>query len=137
MIELFCRKSENIWLPDDSVITPLPVFDDLSLSAVMLNDSYYQLFEQGKVHVEGCSVLKIEYLILFKMYAWIDLKERAERGEPIDSRSVKEHKNDIFRLSAAVSASDPFSIGSEVLQDVDRFMKEIVLDPPDLKNLGV
>jgi hypothetical protein len=36
-------------------------------------------------------------LIALKARAWLDLTERAERGEQIDSKTIKKHKNDVFR----------------------------------------
>ena len=58
MIELFTRKLDAIQLPDDAVLTPLPMDEDVSsLSAILLDDDYYEFLEQGKVTVDGVTVL--------------------------------------------------------------------------------
>ena len=58
MIELFTRKLDAIQLPDDAVLTPLPMDEDISsLSAILLDDDYYEFLKQGKVTVDGVTVL--------------------------------------------------------------------------------
>ena len=68
MIELFTRKLDAIQLPEDTVITPLPIDEDISsLSAILLDDDYYEFLKQGKVIVNGVTVLDAAYLIPFKV----------------------------------------------------------------------
>ena len=76
-------------------------------------------------------------MILFKIKAWIDMKEKLEKGEPIDSKNVKKHKNDIFRLLANVLPSAKVEVDAEIMADVRLFLKMIDKDRPDLQNLGI
>lgn len=46
--------------------------DTSSLSAILLNDDFYNFMLQGRAVVDGISVLRAEYLIPFKMFAWLD-----------------------------------------------------------------
>lgn len=62
----------------------------------MLNDAYYELLLEGRSVIDGISVLKLTWLIVFKAKAWLDLQSRLERGEHIDSRDIKKHRNDIL-----------------------------------------
>ena len=49
MIELFPRKLDAIQLPEDAVLTPLPMDEDISsLSAILLDNDYYEFLKQGK-----------------------------------------------------------------------------------------
>ena len=58
MIELFTRRLDAIQLPEDAVLTPLPMDEDISsLSAILLDDDYYDFLKQGKVTVDGVTVL--------------------------------------------------------------------------------
>jgi hypothetical protein len=44
----FSRKSDIINLPENAVLTPLSIDDDISsLSAILLNDEYYEFLKQG------------------------------------------------------------------------------------------
>ena len=100
MIELFTRKLDAIQLPEDAVLTPLPMDEDISsLSAILLDDDYYEFLKQGKVTVGGVTVLDAAYLIPFKAKAWMDLTDRKAAGEHVDSKNIKKHKNDVFRLT--------------------------------------
>ncbi len=99
MIELFAKT----WFPlkEQSGITPIHVDDAVSsLSAILLDEDYYQLLLNGKIVKNGFSVLKPECLILFKAKAYLDLKKKRERGENVDSYDIKKHKNDILRITA-------------------------------------
>lgn len=90
MIELFTRKLDAIQLPDDAELTPLPMDEDISsLSAILLDDDYYEFLKQGKVTVDGVTVLDAAYLIPFKAKAWMDLTDRKALGEHVDSKNIK------------------------------------------------
>ena len=103
MIELFTRKLDAIQLPEDAVLTPLPMYDDISsLSAILLDNDYYEFLKQGKVVVDGVTVLDAAYLIPFKAKAWMDLTDRKAAGEHVDSKNIKKHKNDVFRLTELI-----------------------------------
>ena len=39
------------------------------------------------------------HVIPFKAKAWLDLSQRKDRGEQVDSRNIRKHKNDVFRLT--------------------------------------
>lgn len=52
--------------------------------------------------MDGYSTVDIETVVLFKIKAWLDMKAYKEAGEAIDTKSIKKHKNDIFRLLANV-----------------------------------
>ena len=85
MIELFTRKLDAIQLPEDAVLTLLPMDEDISsLSAILLDDDYYEFLKQGKVTVDGVTVLDAAYLIPFKAKAWMDLTDRKAAGEHVD-----------------------------------------------------
>ena len=76
---------------------PIHISDEaISLSAILLDDEYYELLKNGVVEVDEVSVLDLVHIILFKIKAWLDLSERRENGEHIDSKNIKKHKIDAF-----------------------------------------
>ena len=87
--------------------------------------------------VDGFSLIEIETVILFKIKAWLDKKEQKENGKEIDARSIKKHKNDVFRLIAYVSPKSRIELTEEIQHDVIRFIEQIKQDKPDLKKLGI
>ena len=51
MIELFSRRIDGIALPSEAALTPLPIDDEISsLSAILLNDEYYNYLLTGLQH---------------------------------------------------------------------------------------
>lgn len=75
MIELFSRRQFK--LNELNGLTPIHIDDEVSsLSAILLDDDYYQILLEGKIVERGLSVLRPEYLILFKAKACLDLRAR-------------------------------------------------------------
>ena len=138
MIELFSRRSEAIILPEDAVLTPLPMEDDVSsLSAILLDDDYYELVRSGSVVVDGVNVLDAAYLIPFKAKAWLDLTQKKAAGQSVDSKNIRKHKNDVFRLSALLTQQSNVVVTESVLADLRAFLVAMQEETVDLKQLGV
>ena len=99
MLELFSRQPKNFEIAQESVLTPIPIEEEISsLSAILLNEEYYNFIQSHKTQIDEISLLSIEGLIALKIKAWLDLSERKSNGEQIDSKDIKKHKNDILRL---------------------------------------
>ena len=138
MIELFTRRLDAVPLPEDAVLTPLPMDDDISsLSAILLDDDYYNFLKAGKINAAGVTILDAAYLIPFKAKAWLDLSERKASGEHVDSKNIRKHKNDIFRLTELIDPSVFVSMPESVWEDIHIFIERMVDEDVDLKQLGI
>lgn len=138
MIELFARRLDSIPLPEDAVLTPLPMEEDISsLSAILLDDEYYDFLKQGKTTVSGITVLDAAYLIPFKAKAWLDLSERKEVGEHVDSKNIRKHKNDVFRLTELIDPDETITVPAGVLADLKEFIRRMSDETVDIKQLGL
>lgn len=138
MIEIFSKNPDFIILEDDAVLTPLPIDDEISsLSAILLNDAYYELLKTGHIMVDGIPVLSPACLIPFKAKAWLDLKERKSSGEQVDSKNIKKHKNDVFRLAQLITANTKQALNPEIAEDMKNFLSEMIDEEVDLKSLGI
>ena len=137
MIELFSRKP-GYHLDVEEGIIPIHIDDDTSsLSAILLNDEFYNFMLAGRKIVAGVSVLAENYLIPFKMYAWLDLKRRKEVGEHVNERDYKKHKNDVFRLLQIVNPDEKVRISGLVRESVERFLFEVEKEPIRVEQLGL
>ena len=133
MIELFART--DYILESDGELTPIHIDDSVSsLSAILLNDSYYQALLQGRDVIDGFSVLQHSYLIPFKAKAWLDLKARSQRGEHVDSRDMKKHRNDIIRLAGEL-VLERCDLPDEVRDDMEKFISVMDITDQEIKNL--
>ncbi len=138
MIELFTRRLDAIQLPEDAVLTPLPMDEDISsLSAILLNDDYYEFLKKGKVTVDGVSVLDAAYLIPFKAKAWMDLTDCKVAGKHVDSKNIKKHKNDVFRLTELIDPNAKIVAPEGVYADIQEFVQRMKNETVDVKQLGL
>lgn len=138
MIELFSRRPDFQMKNPEVYLTPLPISDEISsLSAIMLDEDYYNLMLAGRRIVDGVSVLGAEYLILFKVKAWIDLKQKKADGLHVNERDLRKHKNDIFRLYMIVEPSSKIILNEKVMADVHKFIEMIVLENVNLSDIGI
>lgn len=134
MIELFCRS--NFELREMTGITPIHIDDEVSsLSAILLNDDYYRILLEGKVVRNGLSVLRPEYLILFKAKAFLDLKQRKDRGETVDSKNISKHKKDILRIASELVLESIGELPEAVETDIRAFINFLAQDPFDSNSL--
>ena len=133
MIELFAR-TEYI-LEDGAELTLIHIDDSISsLSAILLNDSYYDALLRGRDVIDGFSILRHSWLIPFKAKAWLDLNERNRRGEHVDSRNLKKHRNDIIRMAAEL-VLERCELPEEVKSDMANFIEEMNVTDQEIRNL--
>lgn len=139
MIELFCR--EDFELKKMTGVTPIHIDESVSsLSAILLDDNYYKALLQGKEAISGITVLRPEYLILFKAKAYLDMKNKKELGGRIDSSDIKKHKKDILRISAELLLEVVEELPDTVNEDIHIFINSLYDEPFDtnsLKKYGV
>ena len=137
MIELFSRKPGYNLEVEEGII-PIHIDDDTSsLSAILLNDDFYNFMLNGRRVVDGISVLGADHIIPFKMYAWLDLKRRKTNGEHVNERDYKKHKNDVFRLLQIVDPEVNIETEGLVRESVKEFLTEVLSEPVRTEQLGL
>ncbi|WP_278627957.1 hypothetical protein [Thomasclavelia cocleata] len=138
MIELFSRKQDWFLPRKDQNIAPIHVDDEISsLSAILLDDNYYVFLRDGISMIDGVSILNVEHIIPFKAKAWLDLKTRKERGEHVDSRDIKKHRNDVIRLSILLTPITKVDIPNAIKEDLSQFIQNLDKEELNLKQLGI
>lgn len=138
MIELFARPESNIRLNYQGDLIPLHVSDELSsLSAILLNQAYYDFLLSGRTTADSVSVLDALHLIPMKMKAWLDLTDRKSRGEHVNTRDIRKHRQDIFRLFPLIDSDTRLEVPAEVYDDIQMFLQSIESQPFDPKTIGL
>ena len=140
-LELFSRNPDLLDLEEDTYLTPIPVDDGLtSLSAILLDEDYYNYL------IEHCTIendlqrAKVEALICLKAKAFLDMVERKARGDQIDDKNIGKHKKDVFRLAVMLAEKDVFELPASIKADLQGFANAIVDDLPDkaiFKEMGL
>ena len=137
MIELFSRKPDYLHTLETR-LAPVHISEEvMSLSAILLDEEYYELLKSGVTVVDGISVLDLEHIILFKIKAFLDLSNRKDAGEKIDSKNIKKHKNDVFRLAVNMENETRVAISGQIREDVRVFLEMVKKDTVDLKHIGI
>ena len=138
VIELFSRRVDAIELPKDAVLTPLPMDEEISsLSAILLDDDYYQLLRSGTVVIDGVTILGAAYLIPFKAKAWLDLTDRRDSGEHVDRDDISKHKKDVFRLSVLLVPGTKIPVSQTVWNDLQAFLNAMQTEYVDTKQMKI
>jgi len=138
MLELFSRQPDVLQVAEGSHLTPLPIEEELSsLSAILMDNDYYAFIRAGKTEVDGLPVVGPAHLIALKARAWLDLTEREKKGEKIDSKVIKKHKNDVFRLYRILDPAIDPAAPEVVKKDLQEFISRMDNEDIDLKSLGV
>ena len=136
-LELFARIPDLLDLAEDVHLTPIPVEEDLSsLSAILMNDDYYG-FTIKNSEVEGnLHRATLKTLICLKAKAFLDLRAKKEKGDTIDEKHIKKHKNDVIRLAAILTEDDSQQLPDSISLDMHQFLDNIEHEPPNFKAIG-
>ena len=136
MLELFSRRPD-IFSPDnDSHLTPIPIDEDVSsLSAILLSDDYYGFLCSGRKETDGLAFVGAEHLVPLKARAWLDLSERKVQGAHVDSKSIKKHRDDIFRLYQILDPAFDGVVPDSIKEDMREFLIRMESEEIDFKAL--
>lgn len=138
MIELFSRVPDMLGPDIAGHLTPIPMSDDVSsLSAILLDSDYYDWAQAGRTTIEGLPVVRPEHLIPLKAKAWLDLTSRVADGQRVDSKDIRKHRNDVFRLYSIVDPEYASHPTASIRTDMERFVERMRTEDVDLKAMGV
>lgn len=138
MIELFSRPQSNVVLQTDTHLMPLHIDDEVSsLSAILLNDDYYHFLLDGIIVTDGISILDAEHIVPLKMKAWLDLKSKKAEGIHVNSRDIKKHRLDVFRLFQLVRENQRITVPKSVSEDITQFITQMRETEISLTDIGI
>ena len=70
MLELFSRQPDVLQVAEGSHLTPLPLEEDISsLSAILLDNDYYDFIRTGRQEIDGLPMVGASRLIALKARA--------------------------------------------------------------------
>lgn len=137
-IELFSRRSVGLHYEEKDRLTPIFISDEISsLSAILLDDAYYNFLQSGVRVINDIQVLSHLYIIPFKAKAWLDLSGRKDKGEKVDSKNISKHKNDIIRLLQIVQKEEHVELPMEVKNDMINFLERMESETIDFRALNI
>lgn len=141
-LELFA-KNPNLDIAPGLHLAPLPLSEDISsLSAILLDDDYYSFAIQNSIVVEDIRLATIPALICLKANAFINLKERKERGETLKNHDINKHKNDILSLASILAGEKATNIPKVIENTLYKMLSELkndclLINSPKIKNIEI
>lgn len=101
-------------------------FDDTvsSLSAIILNDGYFEFIKSNAVVHEGISLLMALHIIPLKMRAHIDNVRLHGEGVPISEKVLKKHRADVFELSRLLALDSRLPLEGGIRKDAEAFLRD-------------
>ncbi|AQX02350.1 hypothetical protein [Elizabethkingia anophelis] len=140
-IELFSRTPDDIKLNEPAHLTPIPVDDDLSsLSAILMSDEYYHYMLEHSIVEDELKLANLEALICLKAKAFLEIQTRIEQGSKEDSKHLKKHKNDVFKLAAMLPVESEFPLPESIKGHFQDFVDKVKDELPDkavFKDMGL
>lgn len=129
MLELFSRAPEGLTLGGDAHLTPLPIDEAAaSLSAILLDESYYEFLKSMVREAGGIPVLDEAAIIPFKARAWLDLTRQREEGLQVDEKNIRKHRNDVARLLQLLSPEVRYWLPPSVAEDMLAFVENAAIE---------
>jgi hypothetical protein len=123
MLEIFSRKPQGIRLDEGQQVVPVK-FDEgsTSLSAILLDDGYYQLILAQHNEEQNLPFANPAALIPLKAKAWLDLSARALKGEKVDKDDIAKHRGDVFRIAGTLPGEPGPILPAPIQQDLKSFL---------------
>jgi phage-related protein len=83
--------------------------------------------------VDELPVASAEALIALKASAYLNMLQRKEGGEQIDSKHIKKHKNDVLRLTVMLTADSKVKCHDKIKADISQYIQLMKVEQPDVK----
>lgn len=129
MLELFSRNPEGFDLGPGQEIIPVEIESGQhSLSAILLDESYYGLIQTHNDLRDGLRVANATALIPLKAHAWLNLTKRKADGEAVDARNIDKHRSDVFRLAATLPGEPGAVMPANIALDLVTFLRAFPAD---------
>lgn len=123
MIEFFSLLPNDIQFEGDGHLVPIPTDEvGVSLSAILLDPDYYKFMVAGRYEIDGLTLLRQEYIIPLKARAFLDLAAQREQGESVQSKDIRKHMSDIFRLFGIVDPDQRPHLPARIEEDLAKFL---------------
>lgn len=126
-IELFARHPGFRLWNEESAVAPLP-FDDAvsSLSAIILDDGYYEFIRANATSIDGVSTLSALSIIPLKMRAHVGLNRKHAAGAPdgTNSKNLRKHRADVANLARLLAESDRLPLAGQMRADAEAFIED-------------
>lgn len=131
MIEIFARNELELQLEEGQYIIPIKSDSAEKLSAILLDDEYFDLIRKNLVTSEsGITLINAIANICLKARAHRELFERRASGDKTaEEKSIQKHLKDIWRLAAVLTGEETIALTGQPEKDVTSAIQKLGLLP--------
>ena len=133
MIEIFARNELGLELEKDQHIVPITDTKAEKLSAILLDDEYFDLIRQNTVASEsGIPLINALANICLKARAHRELFDRKSAGDnSVDEKDVQKHLKDIWRLAVTLTGGETIVLTGMPAKDISTAIGKLEKLPED------
>ena len=136
MLELFSRHPEVLRPAEGLHITDIPTGDDVSsLSAILMDDDYYQFTLINSDITNGLHLASEIALMALKIKAFLNNRQRKQDGQTVQEVDIAKHRNDVIRLAATIVGSRARQVPDVIRKDATTFIDILTAEPDNIKDL--
>lgn len=126
----------SVKIPDDRIVNSVDIDDEFShLSAIMIDDDYYNFTIKHSLTLNGLRLASVEALVCLKAYAYINLLESRRQGSRVQQEQIDKHWRDVFRMIVLLPGSDKLNLPVKLRDDLRKFISEIEEKRPETKGI--
>lgn len=123
-LELFSRHPDSLPAAEGIHITDIPTGEDVSsLSAILLDDDYYNFTLKNSEVIDGVRVPSDVALIALKAKAFLSNRQRKADGQPVRTIDIVKHRSDVIRLTAVIERSAINDVNFPIWRDMTEFVR--------------
>ncbi|MDO4290506.1 MAG: hypothetical protein Q4C41_04680 [Eggerthellaceae bacterium] len=124
-IELFAKHPGFLLEDESSEVAPLPFDESVSsLSAIILNEGYYEFIRDNVAQVSGVPLLSAVHIIPLKMRAHIDINDKYREGRHYSQKDLRKHRIDVARLSRLLAGGERLELDGQMRADAEKFLAD-------------
>ena len=120
MIEIFARNELGLELEKGQHLVPITEPKAEKLSAILLDDEYFDLIRQNTVaSLSGIPLVNALANICLKARAHRELFERKKAGDnTVDEKDIQKHLKDIWRLAVTLTGAEAINLSGTPAKDI-------------------
>ena len=126
MIELLSRHPNVLGEPKGLIIEPLPIGEDVSsLSAIILDDDYYNFTIEHSHITDGIRHADSAALIALKARAYLNLQQDKADGKHVNTKDIKKHRSDVLKNVVLIAPDEEIPAPASIVACIKDFVAAI------------
>lgn len=134
-IELLSRPVDGLGNPEEHNIEAIMMDDASYLSAIILEQDYYNYLISHTEEKNGLRYASVDSLICLKALAYLNLREDKKNGIHVNDDDFKKHRRDVVMAAASLTVGEEFIVSQNIKDAITGFIEAMNTDDGVRKSL--